>query len=111
MSRACADRVARVVVDVQTSDDRRRRVIGAGVSIFGGYALWHGVTPFETTNNAYIKGDLILSTKVLGFVTEVLTENNQRVAARAGDRSHRYARLRSCQARCRRQASLSSAPP
>jgi membrane fusion protein, multidrug efflux system len=56
-------------------------VIGAGLLIFGGYALWHGVTPFEKTDNAYIKGDLtFVSTKVPGFVSEVLTENNQRVA-------------------------------
>ncbi len=56
-------------------------VIGAGILIFGGYALWGGVTPFEKTDNAYIKGDLtFVSTKVPGFVTEVLTENNQRVA-------------------------------
>jgi membrane fusion protein, multidrug efflux system len=56
-------------------------VIGAGILIFGGYSLWHGVTPFEKTNNAYIKGDLtFVSTKVPGFVSEVLTENNQRVA-------------------------------
>lgn len=55
-------------------------VIGAGILIFGGYALWHGVTPFETTDNAYIKGDLtFVSTKVPGYVSEVLTENNQRV--------------------------------
>jgi membrane fusion protein (multidrug efflux system) len=56
-------------------------IVGAGVLIFGGYALWHGVTPFEKTDNAYIKGDLtFVSTKVPGFVSEVLTENNQRVA-------------------------------
>jgi membrane fusion protein (multidrug efflux system) len=55
--------------------------LGAGIVIFGGYALWHGVTPFEKTDNAYIKGDLtFVSTKVPGFVTAVLTENNQRVA-------------------------------
>lgn len=55
-------------------------VIGAAVVIFGGYALWHGVTPFEQTDNAYIKGDLtFVSTKVPGYVSEVLTENNQRV--------------------------------
>ncbi len=54
--------------------------LGAGVLIYGGYALWHGVTPFETTDNAYIKGDLTyVATKVPGFVIEVLTENNQRV--------------------------------
>jgi membrane fusion protein, multidrug efflux system len=56
-------------------------VIATGVLIFGGYALWRGVTPFEKTDNAYIKGDLtFVSTKVPGFVSEVLTENNQRVA-------------------------------
>src|SRR4051812_7517008 len=55
-------------------------VVGAGLLVFGSYALWHGVTPFEKTDNAYIKGDLTyVSTKVPGFVTEVLTENNQRV--------------------------------
>jgi membrane fusion protein (multidrug efflux system) len=54
--------------------------LGVGLVIFGGYALWHGVTPFEKTENAYIKGDLtFVSTKVPGFVTEVLTENNQHV--------------------------------
>jgi membrane fusion protein (multidrug efflux system) len=56
-------------------------VIGTGILIFAGYALWHGVTSFEKTDNAYIKGDLtFVSTKVPGFVSEVLTENNQRVA-------------------------------
>ncbi len=55
-------------------------VTGAGLLIHGGYALWHGVTPFEKTDNAYIKGDLTyVATKVPGFVSEVLTENNQRV--------------------------------
>ncbi|MBM0106806.1 HlyD family secretion protein [Steroidobacter sp. S1-65] len=55
-------------------------VIGAALVIFFGYALWHGVTPFEQTDNAYIKGDLtFVSTKVPGYVSEVLTENNQRV--------------------------------
>lgn len=54
---------------------------GAGLLIYGGYALWHGVTPFEKTDNAYIKGDLtFVSTKVPGFISEVLTENHQRVA-------------------------------
>jgi membrane fusion protein, multidrug efflux system len=56
-------------------------VLSAGLLIFGGYALWHDVVPFEKTNNAYIKGDLTyISTKVPGFVSEVLTENNRRVA-------------------------------
>jgi len=55
-------------------------VIGAGLLIYGSYALWHGVTPFEKTDNAYVKGDLTyVATKVPGFVSEVLTENNQRV--------------------------------
>lgn len=55
-------------------------VIGTGLVIFGGYGLWHGVTPFEKTDNAYIKGDLTyVATKVPGFVTEVLTENHRRV--------------------------------
>lgn len=46
------------------------------------YGTWHGVTPFETTNNAYVKGDLtFVATKVGGYVVEVNTENNQRVAA------------------------------
>src|SRR5690606_1611336 len=54
---------------------------GAGLLIYGSYALWHGVTPFEKTDNAYIKGDLtFVSTKVPGFISEVLTENHQRVA-------------------------------
>ena len=56
-------------------------VAAVGIVIFGAYALWHGVTPFEKTDNAYIKGDLtFVSTKIAGFVTEVLTEDNQRVA-------------------------------
>ncbi|HEY0939545.1 MAG TPA: HlyD family secretion protein [Steroidobacter sp.] len=56
-------------------------VTGAGWLIYGGYALWHGMTPFEKTDNAYIKGDLtFVSTKVPGFISEVLTENHQRVA-------------------------------
>ncbi len=56
-------------------------VIGAGLLIFASYALWHGVTPFEKTDTAYVKGDLtFVSTKVSGYVSEVLTENNQRVA-------------------------------
>ncbi|HEY6644495.1 HlyD family secretion protein [Povalibacter sp.] len=56
-------------------------VTGAGLLIYGGYAVWHGVTPFEKTDNAYIKGDLtFVSTKVPGFISEVLTENHQRVA-------------------------------
>lgn len=56
-------------------------VIGSGVLTFGGYALWHGVTPFEKTDNAYVKGDLtFVATKVPGYVSEVLTENHQRVA-------------------------------
>lgn len=55
-------------------------VVGAGLLVYGSYALWHGVTPFEKTDNAYIKGDLTyVATKVPGFVSEVLTENNQRV--------------------------------
>jgi membrane fusion protein (multidrug efflux system) len=55
--------------------------IGAGALIYGGYAVWHGVTAFEKTDNAYIKGDLtFVSTKVPGFISEVLTENHQRVA-------------------------------
>lgn len=46
------------------------------------YGTWHGVTPFEKTNNAYVKGDLtFVATKVAGFVVEVNTENHQRVAA------------------------------
>jgi membrane fusion protein (multidrug efflux system) len=46
------------------------------------YGTWHGVTPFETTNNAYVKGDLtFIASKVGGYVVEVNVENNQRVAA------------------------------
>jgi len=55
-------------------------VIGAGLLVYGSYALWRGATPFEKTDNAYIKGDLtFVSTKIPGFVSEVLIENNQRV--------------------------------
>ena len=65
-----------------------RRVAIAGVAvaalgglIAGGYDLWHGITPFESTDNAYVRGDLtFVATKVAGYVTEVRTENNRRVA-------------------------------
>lgn len=57
-------------------------VLATAVSVALVYGTWHGVTPFETTNNAYVKGDLtFVATKVGGYVVEVNTENNQRVAA------------------------------
>lgn len=66
----------------------RRLLIGAGVVLITAavialaYGTWHGLTPFETTDNAYVKGDLtFVATKVGGYVVEVNTENNQRVAA------------------------------
>lgn len=56
-------------------------IVSSGALIYGFYAVWSGVTPFETTDNAYTKGDLtFVATKVQGYVTEVLTENHHRVA-------------------------------
>ena len=50
-------------------------------AIAAGYGLWHGVSPYETTDNAYVRGDLtFVATKVPGYVVEVATENNRRVA-------------------------------
>jgi membrane fusion protein (multidrug efflux system) len=64
----------------------RRVVLAAAVlallggAVAGGYALWGGVTPFESTDNAYVRGDLtFVATKVSGYVAEVVTENNRRV--------------------------------
>lgn len=57
-------------------------VLATAVIIALIYGMWRGVTPFETTNNAYVKGDLtFIATKVGGYVVEVNVENNQRVAA------------------------------
>ena len=52
-----------------------------GTIVTGSYALWRAVTPFESTDNAYVRGDLtFVATKVAGYVVEVDTENNRRVA-------------------------------
>jgi membrane fusion protein (multidrug efflux system) len=55
-------------------------VSATALAIAAGYALWHGVTPFETTDNAYVRGDVTLvAAKTPGYVIEVATENNRRV--------------------------------
>ena len=55
-------------------------VLAVGAAIAAAYGGWLALTPFESTDDAYIKGDLTyVSTKVAGYVTEVATENNQRV--------------------------------
>jgi membrane fusion protein (multidrug efflux system) len=52
-----------------------------GIAIAAGYGAWHRLTPFESTDNAYVRGDLtFVATKVPGYVVEVATENNRRVA-------------------------------
>lgn len=46
------------------------------------YARGPGMIAFVSTDNAYVKGDVtFLSPKVPGYVTAILTENNQRVRA------------------------------
>jgi membrane fusion protein (multidrug efflux system) len=56
-------------------------VAALGIAIAAGYGLWHRVTPFEATDNAYVRGDLtFVAAKVPGYVVEVATENNRRVA-------------------------------
>jgi membrane fusion protein (multidrug efflux system) len=52
-----------------------------GIAIAAGYGVWHRITPFEVTDNAYVRGDLtFVAAKVPGYVVEVATENNRRVA-------------------------------
>jgi membrane fusion protein (multidrug efflux system) len=56
-------------------------VVVLGAAIAFGYSLWPSFSPFETTDNAYIRGDLtFVGTKVAGYISEVATENNRRVA-------------------------------
>jgi hypothetical protein len=56
-------------------------VAALAIAIAAGYGLWHRVTPFEATDNAYVRGDLtFVAAKVPGYVVEVATENNRRVA-------------------------------
>ena len=56
-------------------------VAALGIAIAAGYGLWHRLTPYESTDNAYVRGDLtFVATKVPGYVVEVATENNRRVA-------------------------------
>ncbi len=59
-------------------------------AIFGGIALvvalgayWYfGIRPYETTDNAYLKANsTLLSSKVMGYVNEVLVNDNQHVEA------------------------------
>lgn len=57
-------------------------VLTLGGLVYGAYALWHGATPYERTENAYVKGDLTyVATKVSGYVLSVDTENNRKVEA------------------------------
>lgn len=57
-------------------------VLALGGLVYGAYALWHGATPYERTDNAYVKGDLTyVATKVSGYVQSVDTENNRKVQA------------------------------
>ncbi|HEY9271061.1 HlyD family secretion protein, partial [Achromobacter sp.] len=57
-------------------------VLALGGLVYGAYALWHGATPYERTENAYVKGDLTyVATKVSGYVKSVDTENNRKVEA------------------------------
>jgi membrane fusion protein (multidrug efflux system) len=56
-------------------------VAALGIAIAAGYGAWHRITPFESTDNAYVRGDLtFVAAKVPGYVVEVATENNRRVA-------------------------------
>ena len=56
-------------------------VAALGIAIAAGYGFWHRVSPFEATDNAYVRGDLtFVAAKVPGYVVEVATENNRRVA-------------------------------
>lgn len=65
----------------------RRTVVAAtsvaalAIAIAAGYGAWHRIAPFESTDNAYVRGDLtFVAAKVPGYVVEVATENNRRVA-------------------------------
>ena len=50
-------------------------------AIAAGYGLLGGISPYEATDNAYVRGDLtFVATKVSGYVVEMATENNRRVA-------------------------------
>jgi membrane fusion protein (multidrug efflux system) len=56
-------------------------VAALGLAIAVGYGAWHQIIPFEGTDNAYVRGDLtFVAAKVPGYVVEVATENNRRVA-------------------------------
>ncbi len=56
-------------------------VAALGIAIAAGYGFWHRASPFEATDNAYVRGDLtFVAAKVPGYVVEVATENNRRVA-------------------------------
>lgn len=65
----------------------RRRVavaaLGAGTAVLlvaSAYQLAPGAVAFVSTDNAYVKGDVtFVAPKVPGYVTAVLTENNQQV--------------------------------
>ncbi|QKH38932.1 HlyD family secretion protein [Achromobacter pestifer] len=57
-------------------------VLALGGLVLGAYTLWHGATPYERTENAYVKGDLTyVATKVSGYIQTVDTENNRKVEA------------------------------
>jgi membrane fusion protein (multidrug efflux system) len=52
-----------------------------GIAIAASHGVWGDLSPFEATDNAYVRGDLtFVSAKVPGYVVEVATENNRRVA-------------------------------
>lgn len=56
-------------------------VAALGIVIAASYGAWHRMVPFESTDNAYVRGDLtFVAAKVPGYVVEVATENNRRVA-------------------------------
>jgi membrane fusion protein (multidrug efflux system) len=56
-------------------------VAALGLAIAASYGAWHRIIPFENTDNAYVRGDLtFVAAKVPGYVVEVATENNRRVA-------------------------------
>lgn len=55
-------------------------VAALGMAIAAGYGAWHRVVPFESTDNAYVRGDLtFVAAKAPGYVVEVATENNRKV--------------------------------
>jgi len=56
-------------------------VAAVGIAIAASYGLWSAISPFEATDNAYVRGDVtFVAPKVPGYVVEVATENNRRVA-------------------------------